>query len=197
MFTGIVQEMGTVSRIQRANGVVRLTVDAPKTAATVHPLESVAVNGVCLSGVARRSPSLAFEMIAETQRLTTLGALRAGERVNLEPSLRLSDRLNGHLVFGHVDGIGTVTARRQLSGETVLQIAVPRRLGSYLVSKGPVTLDGISLTVGRVPTASSFTVHLIPETLRQTTLAGRHAGARVNVEVDYFAKLWSKWSKAS
>jgi riboflavin synthase len=189
MFTGIVQEIGTVSRIQRARGLVRLSLHAPKTAATVSRLESVAVNGACLSVVDVRPPRLLFEVIPETQALTTLGTLRAGSPVNLEPSLSVTDRLNGHLLLGHVDGVGTVTRRRQAQGELVLEIRVPRVLAGYLVPKGPVAVDGVSLTVGQVRRSGTLAVHLIPETLRQTTLRLRQRGDRVNLEVDYLAKL--------
>ena len=123
------------------------------------------------------------------QRVTTLGALRRGEPVHLEPSLTLTDRLGGQLLFGHVDGVGTITRRRPLAGEVGLEIRVGPRLRRLLVPKGPVAVDGVSLTVGERLTASTFSVHLIPETLRQTTLRRLAAGDRVNIELDYFAKL--------
>jgi len=189
MFTGIIREIGTVARVARSHGVVRLTVAAPKTVSLVQPLDSVSVNGVCLSVVQARAGAMTFEMIPETQRATALGAVRSGSRVNLEPSLLLCDRLGGHLVFGHVDGVGTMAKRQQRAGELVLTIRIPRGLRRFLVPKGPITVDGVSLTVGQRLTASSFTIHLIPETLRQTTLASRAVGDRVNIELDYFAKL--------
>lgn len=189
MFTGIIQEIGTVARIERTKGLIRLTIHAPKTASRVQPLESVAVNGVCLSVVNVRGATLAFEVIRETQQLTALSSLRSSHRVNLEPSLSVTDRLNGHLVFGHVDGVGTIVRRRQLAGELVLDIRLAQALRRFLVPKGPVAVDGVSLTVGKALGASTFTVHLIPETLRQTTLGLRAAGDRVNIELDYLAKL--------
>ena len=197
MFTGIVREVGTVIRRERSRDLARLTVSAPKTASMVGPLESVSVNGVCLSVVQLRQGSLVFEVIPETERLTTLGMLRAGARVNVEPSLSITDRLSGHLVLGHVDGTGVVTSVRRHKGQWTLHIRVPHALRRFLVPKGPVTLDGISLTIGQALTASTFTVHLIPETLRQTTLALRKSGDRVNVEVDYFAKLMTAGRRAS
>jgi riboflavin synthase len=189
MFTGIVQELGTVMGIRRGKGLVRLSVEAPRTASKVQSSESVAVNGVCLSVVSVQAPALTFEVIAETLSLTTLGKLRGGARVNLEPSLSITDRLGGQILFGHVDGMGTVAKRRQRSGETTLDIRVPGALRRFLVPKGPVAVDGISLTVGRVLAGSTFSVHLIPETLRRTTLSDIGEGGRVNLEVDYFAKL--------
>ena len=195
MFTGIVQELGVVGRVERSKGLTRLSVHAPKTAGRVGRLESVAVNGVCLSVVDLRGQTMDFEVIPETQRLTTLGTVRAGEQVHLEPSLSVADRLSGHLVFGHVDALGTVVKRRQAAGELVVEIRVSPSVRKLLVPKGPVAVDGVSLTVGAAPTASTFTVHLIPETLRHTTLSIRQVGERVNVELDYFAKLLRQWLK--
>ena len=189
MFTGIIREIGTVQQVRRGQGLVRLAIHAPWTAERVGRLESVAVNGTCLSVVERSGPALVFEMIPETGRLTSLGRLRPGERVHLEPSLSVLDRLNGHLVFGHVDAAGVVTGRRRRGGELQLSIRVAAALRRFIVPKGPVALDGVSLTVGERIQHSTFTVHLIPETLRQTVLGEREPGAPVNVEVDYFAKL--------
>ena len=189
MFTGIVRELGTIARLERSQGVVRLTIDGPKTASQLERLDSLAVNGVCLSVVNLRQRLITCEVIRESLALTTLGGLKRGQRVNLEPSLAVSDRLNGHLVFGHVDGVGTVIGRRLLAGEQILEIRVAPQLRSFLVPKGPVAVDGISLTVGRQVTRATFTVHLIPETLRMTTLGGCRIGMRVNLEVDYLAKL--------
>ncbi len=196
MFTGIIQELGTVARIERSQGVVRMTISAPKTAARVQPLESVAINGVCLTVVGVRDGALRFEMIPETRRLTTLGSLRSGHRVNLEPSLSVSDRLGGQLLFGHVDGIGTITRRRQQGGELILEVRIGTALRRFLVPKGPVAVDGVSLTVGRSLTSTTFTVHLIPETLRQTILRSLVIGDRVNVEADYFAKLIAQFLRS-
>ena len=196
MFTGIIQELGIVARIERRRGLIRVSIDAPRTAGRVQRMESVAVNGVCLTVVSHQHGLLTFEMIQETQRLTTLGTLRAGARVNLEPSLSLLDRLGGHLVFGHVDGVGRVTTCRRGGGEWSLEIAVPVEVGAWLVPKGPVAIDGVSLTVGRVRSASHFSVHLIPETLRQTTLGAYAVGDRVNLEIDYFAKLIERVGRA-
>jgi len=189
MFTGIIQELGTVARIERHRGLTRLSIDAPKTAPRIQRLESVAVNGVCLTVVGSHRGLLTFEVIQHTQQLTSLATLRAGDRVNLEPSLSLTDRLGGHVLFGHVDGLGKILKRRSEQGEWSLDIGVAAALGTWLVPQGPVAVDGVSLTVGSVPSASRIRVHLIPETLRQTTLASRTVGDRVNIEIDYLAKL--------
>lgn len=189
MFTGIIREIGTVVKRHAQGGVVTLSVAAPHTAAVVQPLESVAINGVCLTAVRVRAGVMRFEMIPETQRLTSLGALREGARVHLEPSLSLTDRLHGHVVLGHIDGQGTITQVKMLRGERVLTVRVPAALRCGLVPKGPVAVDGVSLTVGPRLTAKTFMLHLIPETLRRTLLGERRAGETVNVEVDYLAKV--------
>jgi len=189
MFTGIVQELGTVIAVDSANGLKRLRLQAPQTAAGLVVGESVAVNGVCLTAVQVRRGLIVFEMIAETARLTTLGHLAAGSRVNLERSLRLSDRLGGHLVLGHVDGMGQVRRVVQQPSQVQLDIRVDRRVGRFLVPKGPVAVDGVSLTVGERRSPTAFSIYLIPETSRRTTLSLRRAGDRVNIEADYVAKL--------
>ena len=191
MFTGIVQEIGTVVQTQRRDGLLRLTVQAPCIAPRLQPMESVAINGVCLTAVSLRPPSMTFEVVGETQQVTTLGKLRAGSRVNVEPSLTLTDRLNGHVVLGHVDGMASVAQRREHPRELVLKFRVGSGLRRWLVPKGPVAIDGVSLTVGRELTPTSFAIHLIPETLRRTTLRTLKTGDRVNVEIDYLAKLMS------
>ena len=189
MFTGIIQEIGTVARVERSRGLVRLTIYAPTLASRVGTLESVAMNGVCLTVVTIRHGTVAFEVIPETQRLTNLGTLRRGDRVNLEPSLTIADRFNGHIVLGHVDGQGVLVKRRQLAGELILEIRVPVAVRTLLVPKGPVTVDGVSLPVGKRLTRRTFHVHLIPETLRRTTLEHCRNGDHLNIEFDYLAKL--------
>src|SRR3989338_4242344 len=122
MFTGIIQELGLVERVQRSRAIDRLTIDAPQTAARVAPGESVAINGACLTVVRAHEGRLAFEMIPQTRRLTNLGALAAGARVNVEPSLTLADRLGGHLVLGHVDGLATVSRRARVAAGEALEV---------------------------------------------------------------------------
>ncbi len=189
MFTGIIREIGTVGRVQRSGGILFLEIHAPKTAAHVEPLESVAVNGVCLTAVRVERSIVGVEVIGESQRCTTLGRLRAGDRVHVEPSLRLSDRLSGHVVLGHVDGTGTIVKRAQRAGALVLTIRADAAARRLLVPKGPIAVDGVSLTVGPQVRGGMFTIHLIPETLRHTMLATRRQGDRVNVEADYLAKV--------
>jgi riboflavin synthase len=195
MFTGLVQELGTVVEARRGREVDRLRVRAPKTAQGLALGESVAVSGVCLSVVEMRAGTLTFEAIAETRRRTTIGRLKAGDQVNVERSLTLADRLGGHLVFGHVDGVGRVVRRADTAGQVALHIQVDRELRRYLVPKGPITVDGVSLTLGPTVTAQGFAIFLIPETLRKTTLGLLERGSPVNIEIDYVAKLLAQFVK--
>ncbi len=187
MFTGIIQEIGTVIRVKRADDIVTLTIAASKISVALG--ESVAVNGACLSVVRAGHGELEFEIVPETQRLTPLGRLRAGSHVNLEPSLRLSDRLNGHLVLGHVDGAGRITRLQRRGEHVAMSLRIPDALNRYCVSKGSIAIDGVSLTIGSRRSGASLDVYLIPETLKKTTLGHCQAGDAVNLEVDYLAKL--------
>jgi riboflavin synthase len=180
MFTGIVERRGRVSAAGR-----RLEVDAGGFAADVSIGESVAVNGVCLTVSGRNDVSLSFDLAEETLERTTLGALGPGDPVNLERPVTLLSRLGGHLVQGHVDGVGTVQEAAQ-SGET-MRISLPDTLRPYVVEKGSIAVDGVSLTVASVED-HAFTVALIPHTLAATTLGKVAAGGRVNLEVDVLAK---------
>ena len=195
MFTGIVRELGTVAAVRRAGGIIRLAIHAPRTAPRLAIGESVAINGVCVSVVGNQRGMLTFEAIQETQRLTNLGRLAVGDRVNVEPSLTLSDRLNGHLVLGHIDGLGRIRRRVQQAGEVAVEIQVSRDLCRSLVPKAPIALDGVSLTVGSRLTSTTFTVFLIPETMRKTTLGVCRAGDAVNIELDYVAKLIAQFAR--
>ena len=193
MFTGIIQEVGRVTQLKSAKSIIHLSIRAPKMAAKIQPTESVTVNGVCLTVVSVGRGHITFEMIPETQRLTSLKQLRLQSQVNLESSLSVGDRFNGHVVLGHVDGVGTIVKRKQLPGELILTIRVSRDLRKYLVSKGSVAIDGVSLTIGKRLTETNFTIQLIPETLKLTTLGFYRVGGQVNIEVDYFAKLFYEW----
>ena len=182
MFTGIVEQRG---RVRAAGG--RLEVEAGGFAAGVSIGESVAVNGVCLTVSGREDGSLSFDLAEETFERTTLGALTPGDPVNLERPVTLLARLGGHLVQGHVDGVGTVQAAApDQSGET-MRISLPEALRPYVVEKGSIAVDGVSLTVASVDDGS-FTVALIPHTLAATTLGKAATGDRVNLEVDVLAK---------
>jgi len=191
VFTGIVEGIGKVESLRAGAGDTRrLTV---KTSLEVGKLPlgaSIAVNGACLTIVARRSgrPS-AFQADVgpETLACTTLGSLGPGTRVHLEPALRLGDSLGGHMVSGHVDGTGRVESARKQAGTLALRVATPGEVAPYLLKKGSISIDGVSLTINKVE-GSSFEVLLIPHTLEVTLLGELRAGSRVNLEADMIAK---------
>ena len=184
MFSGIVIGQGQVT----AAGEGRLDVRAPSSVlGNLEIGESVAVNGVCLTVAVVAGAGFAADVMPETLARTALGELGTGDTVNLEPALRMGDRLGGHLVTGHVDAVGTVTELRDDGNARWVSIGVPRRLSSLLAEKGSVAVDGISLTVVDV-TDSMFTVSLIPHTLTATTAGAWRTGSRVNIEVDLIAR---------
>jgi riboflavin synthase len=191
MFTGLVEALGTVRHIA-SDGTGRvLTVAEPRLAPELSIGESVAVNGACLTVVERTADFFAFQAGPETLQRTNLGELQAGEKVNLERALRLSDRLGGHLVQGHVDGLGHIQSRQPQGADWELfWFTCPRELAMQMVGKGSVAVDGVSLTVVDVK-PGAFSVALIPHTLQHTTLGGKQAGASVNLETDLLAKyVW-------
>lgn len=187
MFTGLVEEVGTIaSVIRRGDGArVRLVAGTVRDGLAVG--DSVAVDGACLTAVALHDDGLEVDAVAETLRRTTLGDRAPGDRVNLERALRLGDRLGGHLMQGHVDGTGEVAAVRPEGGGRVLRVRVPGELLRYVVEKGSIAIDGVSLTVA-ARHADGCSVALIPHTLAATTLGEAAAGRRVNLEVDLMAK---------
>ncbi len=193
MFTGLVEVLGTVRDLVPDGVGCQLIVSAPEFATELSLGESVAVNGACLTVVAHDGETCRFQVGPETLRRTNLGGLRVGDRVNLERSLRLSDRLGGHLVQGHIDGVGRV-AERIPSGEWVaVWFTCPAELAAQMVSKGSVAVDGVSLTLVDVE-AERFSVALIPHTLAQTTLGFKGPGAAVNLETDIVGKYVWKYT---
>jgi riboflavin synthase len=187
MFTGLVEEGGVVARVEPRGEGARLVIGARVVLEGLAVGDSVAVNGACLTAVEVSADGFAVDAVAETLRRTSLGGAAPGDRVNLERPMRLGDRLDGHLVQGHVDGLGTVRAARPEGGSTILEISAPAHLLRYVVEKGSITVDGVSLTVAqRLPDA--FTVALIPHTMAVTTLGPRAVGRPVNLEVDVLAK---------
>jgi riboflavin synthase len=187
MFTGIVEELGTVDALTDQGDAVRLTVRGPVVTSDADLGDSISVNGVCLTVATREGETFTADVMQETLAKSSLGALAPGGRVNLERAVTATTRLGGHIVQGHVDGTGTVLRRTPSEHWTVVEISLPQELARYLVPKGSITVDGISLTVVEVLDAS-FTVSLIPETLARTTLGFREPGDVVNLEVDVIAK---------
>jgi riboflavin synthase len=188
MFTGIVQAVGTIARIEARGGDTRLGIDAGTLAMDgVAVGDSICVSGVCLTVIEHAGPAFAADVSTETLARTTLGTLRAGARVNLEKALRLSDRLGGHLVSGHVDGVGRVLAVEGDARSQRWQFGIDPALARYVAVKGSVCIDGVSLTVNDVA-ADRFGVNLIPHTLAVTTFSARGVGDAVNIEVDLVAR---------
>ena len=183
MFTGIVEEVGVVAKISD-NG---MTVLATKVTEDLKLGDSIAVNGTCLTAVSFDRTEFSVDLSPETMRRTSLGQLSVGGPVNLERALLASDRMGGHIVQGHVDGTGRVMSTKRDRDSTIFRIRVPKRLNRYIVEKGFVAVDGISLTVVKRG-ASSFTLAVIPYTLANTNLAALSVGDRVNLEADILAK---------
>lgn len=192
MFTGIIEGVGRVVSVEETNGGRRLGASADLATDGLDTGESVAVNGACMTVVSSQSGSFVFDVSAESLRRTTLGAFAEGDAVNLERSLKFGDRLGGHMVSGHIDGLGRLAARRAEGDSTLLTFEVPQELARLTVEKGSVAIDGVSLTCFSCR-KDSFEVAVVPHTLEVTTLGGLGEGQRVNVETDvlgrYVAKL--------
>lgn len=187
MFTGIVEETGILERLERRGGCARIFIRAEKILEGTKIGDSISVSGVCLTAVAVRPGSLVFEAIARTLAATTLGFLRSGEAVNLERALKAGDRIGGHFVTGHVDCVGVVRSRIMTKGNIEFRIGTPTGFAKFLVPRGSVAVDGVSLTVVAAQ-GSVFSVSLIPHTAGATALAKKKAGSRVNVEFDMLIK---------
>jgi riboflavin synthase len=187
MFTGIVEELGEVAGLADLGDSVRLTLRGPVVVDGAGHGDSIAVNGVCLTVVESGSDTFTADVMRETLDRSSLGALVVGDPVNLERPMRLDGRLGGHLVQGHVDGTGTIESRDPSEHWEVVRVSLPADLARYVVHKGSITVDGVSLTVASVDDRS-FTVSLIPTTLALTTLGRKQVGDPVNLEVDVVAK---------
>jgi riboflavin synthase len=190
VFTGLVAGTGTVESLERDGAGVRLRVRS-ELAGELGPGDSVAVNGVCLTAVEPDGTGFSADVMEETLRRSSLGPLGTGDAVNLELPLRAGDRLGGHIVQGHVDGTGEVDSVREEGRSRVVRIAAPAELLRYVVEKGSIAVDGVSLTVSGVD-GDAFEVSLIPETLERTTLGAAAPGRTVNLEVDVLAKYVEK-----
>ena len=188
MFTGIIQDVGRVLSREARGGDVRLLIAFDRLDPSgINVGDSICVQGCCLTAVELRDRTFAADVSRETLSLTTLGDLTAGSPVNLEPSLRAGDALGGHLVSGHVDGVGEIAAVSGDARSTRIEISVPASLARYMARKGSVAIDGVSLTINEVQGAT-FGINLIPHTQAVTTLGDIRPGARVNVEIDQIAR---------
>ncbi len=186
MFTGLIDAVGTVSAVHRHEGGLRLVLRSPYRRLRLG--ESVAVDGACLSVTERRFGRFAVHVVETSLGRTRFGSYRVGQRVNLERALRVGDRLGGHLVQGHVDGVGTVVAARDREGGRLLDLAMPPEVAALTVPLGSITVDGVSLTVNALPGDRQVQVSLIPVTLQHTTLGERAPGDGVHLEADAIGK---------
>jgi riboflavin synthase len=191
MFTGIIEAMGSIRRMAGGAQGSRLEVDTAMDLSEIKIGDSIAVNGACLTVVEKHVRGFAADVSAETLSRTTLGMLRAGDRVNLEKSLRLTDFLGGHLVLGHVDGLGKIREKVSKSNSILFAVDTEPSLARYIVEKGSVAVDGISLTVNRCE-KNRFYVNIIPHTARMTTLEFREVDDAVNIETDILGKYVEK-----
>jgi riboflavin synthase len=196
MFTGIVQAIGIVTRVEPRGGDTRLHIEAGALGLGDVALgDSICVSGVCLTAIALEGTVFAVDVSVETLSCTTLATLQTGDGVNLEKSLRLADRLGGHLVSGHVDGIGRVVAITPDARSQRWVFELPRELARYVAAKGSICVDGVSLTVNEVE-GNRFGVNLIPHTIEVTTFRDRRAGAQVNIEIDMIARYVERLATA-
>jgi riboflavin synthase len=192
LFTGLVVEMGEIVSIAKRNDGVRLYLNAGSVSADAQIGDSISVNGTCLTVVEIKGKTLGFDMSDETLRSTNLGSLRAKDRVNLEPSLRLDSRLGGHFVTGHIDGVGTIKSKSAAGDAHKIVIGAGKDITRFLVEKGSVAVDGISLTVVEV-LSNGFSIVIIPHTAALTTIGFKGPGDTVNIEVDILGKYVSKF----
>lgn len=191
MFTGLVAELGTVHLLRREGSSYHLTVSAAKVMHNLKIGDSVAVNGACLTVVNINDQQFTADVMPETVRLTNIGSLQAGDKVNLERTLRLCDGLDGHIVSGHVEGLGTITGKKPEGIAVAVRIDTEARLLKYIIPKGSIAIDGISLTVTKVDDCG-FSVAIIPHTAKETTLGFKNVGDKVNLETDIIGKYVEK-----
>ncbi|HTY20255.1 MAG TPA: riboflavin synthase [Geobacteraceae bacterium] len=196
MFTGLIEEVGRVLKVERSGPSARLTVTTGFPPDQIRIGDSIAVNGACLTVVEKGGGTFTFDASPETIHRTAFRNLKGGSAVNLERALRLSDRLDGHLVAGHVDCVAVISERREVSGNILFTFRIPREFIRYVAEKGSVAIDGISLTVNSV-TDDAFSVNIIPLTSAKTTLADRKVGDEVNIETDMLCKYVERLIKYS
>jgi len=195
MFTGIIEGLGTIRGIQPTGEGCKLAVEADFALSGTRMGDSIAVNGACLTAVALDGRRFTVDVSPETFDKTTLGHTRVGDRVNLERALRLSDRLNGHLVSGHIDGMAIIADRKHHSNAIIVAFRVPPSLTRYMISKGSVAVDGVSLTINAC-TTNTFEVSIIPHTAKLTTVGMKSVGDAVNIETDIIGKYIERFVAA-
>lgn len=188
MFSGIIEELGEVKSISRRGHFFLLGIKASKIQEDIKIGDSIAVNGVCLTLTNDKDGFLTFEVMPGTASITNLGALRVSEKVNLERSLKFGDRLSGHFVTGHIDNIGIIRNKNYISGNLCFEIAVEQKFMRYVLQKSSIAVDGISLTVAGIK-SNTFFVHIIPHTLKNTTLSFKGPSDKVNIEFDILVKV--------
>jgi riboflavin synthase len=193
MFTGIIEGLGTLESIQTSGKARRFGITADFDLDGTRIGDSIAVNGACLTAVTVKGRRFEVDLSPESVDKTTFGSARIGDRVNLERALRLSDRLDGHLVSGHVDGMGQLKGREIQSNAIVLTFSVPAHLARYMIQKGSVAVDGVSLTINACDSAS-FQVSIIPQTAKMTTVGMKSVGAQVNIETDMIGKYVERFT---
>ncbi len=191
MFTGIIEGKGKVIRIEPKSQGMKLTLELSIHLTEVQLGDSININGACLTVVEKRGQTVSLDLSSETLQKTVLGELKEGDQVNFERALKLSDRIGGHIVTGHIDGIGVITEKRKQGDFIHLRMRVPKSVSRYVVQKGSIAIDGISLTVNECEN-EEIRMTLIPYTLEKTTLIDKKVGARVNVETDIIGKYVEK-----
>lgn len=187
MFTGIIEEMGIVERLDKQKNLFVLNIKANKVLAGTKNGDSISINGVCLTVTGRKGKVLSFDLMRETLFATTLRDLKSGDVVNLERAMKADGRFGGHFVTGHIDGVGMIKNIVKLPNYVAFEVTLDKKFMRYLVAKGSVTIEGISLTVGQVK-KETFIVHLIPMTLRLTNFGQKKKADRLNVETDILAR---------
>ena len=188
MFTGLVQDIATIESVQRRDESSVMSIKT-KLAAMMNIGDSISINGVCLTATAIAGNVISVDVMIQTLKLSNLGGVAEGSKVNAELATRVDSRLGGHIVQGHVDGVGRVVLNEPGEKWQKFEIAIPQQLKKYVVNQGSICIDGVSLTVGNIDDSTSIvTLWLIPETLEKTTLASKFAGTEVNIEVDVLAK---------
>ena len=187
MFTGIIEELGKVKSIEIQPDALRITIEGPLVVSDVKRGDSISVSGACLTAVEHDATSFTADVMQETLKLTSLDGIKVGDPVNLERAMTAATRFGGHVVLGHVDGVGEVISREPSDNWEWVRVSIPKELMKYVVLKGSITIDGISLTVNEMG-ENWIGLSLIPETLAVTTLGSKKPGSKVNVEVDVMAK---------